>query len=163
MARQTDQSEDKQITSTTKNNWYNSQTGGRGMLYGAGAVIVLIIVFLLGAAVTNHRVNRVGGFFGGPGMVSKRIGIGGERGFMRAGGFDGSITNGNGQTRTSGVVTSVNGSSFTLAGNGSTTNVTTSSSTQYQDGNSVAQNDTVIVLGTKSGDTLNATSIVINP
>ena len=84
-----------------------------------------------------------------------------EHGFMM-GGY-GAGTSANGQTRQSGVATVVSGNSFTLAGNGATTKVTTSSSTQYQGGDQVKANDTVIVWGNLSSDTLSATQIVINP
>ena len=157
------QIEEKENTAHSRNNWYSTNSGGRGLAYGAGAVIVLLIVFMLGAAAAgHHRVYRTGGFYGGgPGPVT--VGMGrGERVFMHSGNFGGTVTD-NGQTRTTGVVTAVNGSSFTLAGNGATTNVTTNGSTQYQNGNTVKVNDTVMVVGTTSNNTLTATSVVINP
>jgi hypothetical protein len=64
---------------------------------------------------------------------------------------------------TQGTVTSVSGDSFTLAGHGSTTQVKTSSSTQYKGGNQVKVNDTVIAFGATTDGTLDATRIVINP
>lgn len=62
-----------------------------------------------------------------------------------------------------GVVTSVNGSSFTLAGNGSTNDVETNSSTQYQNGSQVKVNDSVVVLGTTNNGKFTASRIFINP
>lgn len=130
-----------------------------GWLYGLLVLIVGVLIFIAGMAVANHHNYRTG-FFGG----GYNVGMFGRHGGMMGlrSGLDGTTTI-NGQTRIKGVVTSVNGSSFTIAGNGSTTNVTTSSSTQYQGGNQVKQNDTVTVFGTTSNNTLSATEVVINP
>lgn len=73
------------------------------------------------------------------------------------------MMNSNSQNAVSGVVTNVNGSSFTVAGNGSTQQVSTDGSTQYQSGNQVKVNDTVVVYGTTTNNTLTATQIIINP
>ncbi len=67
------------------------------------------------------------------------------------------------QNRVAGVVTAVSADSFTIAGNGGAKNITTTSSTQYQGGNKVKINDTVIVYGKTSGNSLQASFIVINP
>lgn len=83
----------------------------------------------------------------------------GERGGHMAGGFS---RFGNADTAR-GTVTNVSGDSFTLAGHGSATQVKTSSSTQYQGGNQVKVNDTVIAFGTTSSGTLQASQIIINP
>ena len=92
----------------------------------------------------------------GGGFGFERRGLGGD-------GFDSNVTV-DGQTRLSGVVTSVSGSGFTVAGHGVTTNVTTNSSTQYRNGSSqVKQNDSVLVLGTDSNGTITASQIIINP
>lgn len=68
-----------------------------------------------------------------------------------------------GGDRVVGTVTAVDGSSFTVAGDGSTTKVTTDDSTRYTYGNQVKVNDTVMVLGNTSGGTLKADRVVINP
>ena len=140
---------------------YFSTSNQKGVLYGLLAFVVLLIVFAAGAAAANHHraVFRTASFVGGPGTASAGPMRGGhERGFMTSGNF-----NTDGQSRVMGVVTSVNGSGFTVAGNGSTTNVTTNSSTQYQGGNSVKQNDTVLVRGTSSSGNITAAQVVINP
>lgn len=62
-----------------------------------------------------------------------------------------------------GVVTAKNGNLITVIGNGTTNNVTTNSSTQYIGGNSVAINDTVIVVGEYNNNTFIAQTIEINP
>lgn len=140
---------------------FTTAPAGRGWLYGAAAVIVLALVFLAGAAAANHRkgyaVFRTGGPLGAP----AEAGFGLRHRTMGA--FDSNSVPVNGQSRLNGVVTSVNGNNFTVAGNGATTNVTTNSSTTYQDGNQVKQNDSVVVFGTTSNGTLTATRIIINP
>ena len=140
--------------------YFSPAPAHRGWLYGVLTVIVLILVFMFGAAAQRHHSSREfmvtgGGFktsFIGPGRMH-------EQGF----GFGGDTQTANGESRLNGVVTSVSGANFTVAGNGATNNVTTNSSTQYQGGNQVKQNDTVIVRGTSSNGTITATQIVINP
>lgn len=151
MARQVDAPTEKE---TAPSNHYTTFSNGRGWLYGLAGLVILVIVFIAGAAVGNHRNIARGVFYGnqGAGVIGPRRAMGGlGRGLYST------------QNRISGVVTSVNGSTFTVAGNGSTTTVTTSSSTQYQGGNSVMQNDSVLVYGTLSNNTFNAAQIVINP
>lgn len=70
---------------------------------------------------------------------------------------------GSSKDRARGVVTSVSGNRFTLAGHGSATTVQTDSSTKYDGGNQVKVNDTVIVVGTTKNNVLNADFIDINP
>lgn len=131
----------------------NTVAVSRNWLYGLVGLLVLAIVFMAGVGIANHRgFNNVG-----PG---KRFGM--AMGPRRNGIFRQGIGASQGN-RISGVVTSVNGGDFTIAGNGSTTNVTTSSSTQYQNGNSVKQNDTVVVFGTTTNGTITATEVAINP
>ncbi|MGH7157330.1 MAG: DUF5666 domain-containing protein [Candidatus Saccharimonadales bacterium] len=153
MARQADKPTETENLSTT--NHYRTFSHGRGWLYALIALVILVIVFAAGAAIGNfHRNGLRGGFYGkrGIGLVGPRRGMGGLGGGNRST-----------QNRVAGVVTSVNGNSFTVAGNGATTDVTTSSSTQYRDGDSVKQNDTVVVYGNLSNNTFNATQVVINP
>jgi hypothetical protein len=140
---------------------YSTFHNSRVWLYGLLGLFILIIVFAAGVGAANHHQQQQ--------MLNKPSGFGirfvGDRPFGRPGGFDNSdgITTSNGQTRTAGVVTNVNGSSFTLAGHGATINVMTSTSTEYQGGNQVKQNDSVIVLGSNNNGTINATQVVINP
>ena len=67
------------------------------------------------------------------------------------------------QSHLHGVVTAVNGSSFTVAGSGSTNEVQTNSSTQYQNGSQVKVNDSVVVVGTISDGKFTASKVLINP
>ena len=143
-----------------RSNYLSTGPAGRGWLYGLGAVVILVIVFAAGVGVANHRqsmVVRTGSFSGtaGGGFGFGRRGSG-------AGGFGGG-TSPSGQTRVNGVVTAVSGSDFTIAGNGTTTNVTTDSSTQYQNGSTVKQNDSVLIFGTQSNGTIAASQIIVNP
>jgi len=62
-------------------------------------------------------------------------------------------------TQTQGVVTAVASDSITVAGGGKTQVIKTNSSTTYTDDVKPAVNDTVVVVGTKSGDTITATQI----
>ena len=61
-----------------------------------------------------------------------------------------------------GVVTAVNGSGFTVAGDGTTETVNTSSDTRFVGATSVKVNDSVRVLGTVSGSTWTATGVFVN-
>jgi hypothetical protein len=133
-------------------------------LYATGAVLIVLIVFALGMSVANsHEKSAMTFSTRGPiGAGSAEIGgrMGGERHFAFNGGDS---TNTSGQTRLIGVVTAVNGDKLTVAGGGTTTQGTTNSSTDYVNGSAVKANDSVIIMGTKSGDTVTATRIVINP
>lgn len=129
-------------TVTVSHNW----------LYGLLGLLILIIVFMAGVGIANHRWHNNAG----PG---KRFAM--AAGARRAGRFG--AGGANQADRTRGVVTAVDGNNFTIAGNGGTTKVVTSSSTTYQNGNQVKQNDSVVVFGTTSNGTLTATRVVINP
>lgn len=62
----------------------------------------------------------------------------------------------------SGVVTSVDGSSFILAGNGSQISVSTTSDTKYNiTDKKISVNDSIIVIGVKTNYTISATNIRI--
>lgn len=151
----------KEPDAQVKNNQFSTMRQNNGWLAGLLALIAMALIFMAGVSIADyHRgmVYKSGNIVSGPGLA----GGFGERRFMMGGGF-GSNGTVNGQSRDEGVVTSVSGNNFTLAGNGATTNVATNSSTQYQGGNSVKQNDTVVVFGTESNGTLTATQIVINP
>lgn len=139
-------------------NKLSQERPGSSWLFGLVGLAALALIFIAGMSFAdNHKMhNRLP--LGGAGFAH----MGDQRHGGERGGLGGTMTK-NGETRTSGVVTTVSGSNFTLAGSGSTTQVSTSSSTQYHGGNSVKQNDSVIVIGTKSGDTLNATNVAINP
>lgn len=123
-------------------------------------LIVVIVVLFIGmiASWAAYRHNWYG-----PGYKNVVVRSGGHMMMdegHRGGFWGGTYSN---QNRISGVVTSVNGSSFTVAGDGSTNTVQTNSSTQYQNGSSVKTNDSVVVFGTTNNGTFTASSVVINP
>jgi len=120
-----------------------------------GILIVVLVLLLVGSVFHNRHESTV---FGNPGGRTFNV-MGGGQGHRFRGGAGGL----NSQNRISGVVTAVNGSSFTLAGQGSSTQVQTDSSTQYQGGNQVKVNDSVIAFGTTSNGTFTATEVAINP
>lgn len=121
---------------------------------GAAGIVVLVLVFAAGYSTAQRKNNRrspVGSMIGSSYGYSRRFG----RGF--GGHFDMNSAN-----RVSGVVTSVNGNNFTIAGNGSTATVVTNNSTQYTGGNQVKVNDSVLVFGTSNNGTFTATQVIIN-
>jgi hypothetical protein len=147
----------KEAENNTKPSRVSTVNVNHSWLYGVAGLLVLLVVFMAGAGIANHHRMMERGIVTSGGFGKE---LGGRRhGLMAIGGNNLA----DGQNRTTGVVTAVNGSSFTLAGHGSTTNVTTNSSTQYQGGNTVKQNDTVAVFGTTSNNTLTATQVIINP
>ncbi len=131
----------------------------RNWAYGLGALLIFLVLLIIGVGIAGRHedlreAKPLGGLSSGLAQRSHRYAMGG------GGGMGMNVNSGN---RVNGVVTSVNGSNFTVAGFGSTTNVTTDSSTQYQGGNAVKVNDTVVVFGTTNGGTLTATQVSINP
>ena len=121
--------------------------------------LLIIIILLLVGMIAHGRADRLGRIDGkafGGGFSTMR---GPERGFIRTGGKIG----GSNQAQLRGVVTAINGSTFTIAGDGATNDVTTNSSTQYQGGSQPKVNDSVLVSGTTNNGTFTATEVVINP
>ena len=119
-------------------------------------IVAAVIIFLLGMLV-DHTVsyrhnNRL--------MVSNSVMT--ERvGFGRSGFFGGSSISSN-QVQISGVVTAVNSSSFTIAGNGSNNTVQTNSSTQYFNASKVSVNDSVVVVGTTNNSKFTASRVIVS-
>jgi hypothetical protein len=99
-----------------------------------------------------------------------KLGMVEERGFARGPhmgmGRDEVInpTDGSTVTRLTGVVTQVGSDSFTIAGNGTTKTIKTTSNTDYNTSDKkVSVNDSVLVSGTDNSGTFTATSVrVIN-
>ena len=120
------------------------------------AVVIILILLLIGSIFHNHRENRAFG---------AKVGAFGNVRMMRRGGeFMGGQQGMNaGQNHIRGVVTAVNGSTITVAGNGATNDVETNTSTQYQNGSSVKVNDSVLVFGNINSGKFTATQIVVNP
>jgi hypothetical protein len=127
-----------------------------GWLLVLGGIVVLLVVFAIGMSAGRFNNGRFG-------MHGKG---GRSGGFMMMQGRSGAGTSGrvgNSQDRITGTVTAVNGSNFTVAGHGSSYQVQTNSSTQYQNGSTVKVNDTIVAFGTTNSGTLTATLVAINP
>jgi uncharacterized Zn-binding protein involved in type VI secretion len=126
----------------------------------AGIALFLLLLGLLALSALAHLLHRAeqqadpNGLFGGYGHQRNDD----DRTMMR----HTQPPLSTGATRVSGVVTAVNGDSFTVAGNGTTKTVTTNGSTVYNtSGNKVAVNDSVTVTGVISGDTFTATRVMV--
>lgn len=142
--------EDKKAEENDQNN-----SGSKSGLILA-AILAIVVIFLLGALVDhtvnynrNHRAAVItAGFVGGGGM-----------GFRQREFIGQAVTTN--QIEVGGVVTAVNGQSFTLAGNGTTNTVQTNSSTQFVGASKVSVNDSVVAVGTTNNDTFMATQVVV--
>lgn len=126
--------------------------------HGVAAAVVIVIVGLIllaGAFAAGAHARR---WDSRPALMGQKRVIG-ARGFgSRFGGGTFNTTD-----QVSGVVTAVNGSTFTVASNGATKDVITNSSTQYEGGDSVKVNDSVLVQGSTSNNQFTADTVVINP
>ncbi len=106
--------------------------------------------------------------FAGRGMMRQDFDsdFSGQRGGRLRGGMMGqgdleSDTNTN-ASRVNGVVIAISGSTITVAGNGQTTKVVVNDSTTYMgDDKPAAVNDTIMAVGTKDGDTLIASQVIL--
>ena len=118
-------------------------------------IVILLVAIAIGMSAGRFNDDRFGMHGGGRGGgFTMMHGSGGV-------GMGGRI--GNGQDRVTGTVTALNGQNFTVAGHGSSYQVQTNSSTQYQNGNTVKLNDTIVAFGTTNSGTLTATLVTINP
>ncbi|HKX73425.1 MAG TPA: hypothetical protein VJM32_05395 [Candidatus Saccharimonadales bacterium] len=126
----------------------------------AGGLVILALGFGAGWLSRNETNDRLIG----PGFAHKADVFEGSRPMMKQhlGGEDVNPTDGTEYSHLSGVVTQVNGDTFTIAGNGTTKTIKTNGSTTYNvTTNKVKVNDSVIVKGSKSGDTFTATGVSI--
>jgi hypothetical protein len=127
--------------------------------------LALLAIALGGLLFTRLAFGHMEARFGGARTTINREVGGGGRGMMGGGmmgqrraGFGG----GERQTALIGVVTAVDGSKLTVAGNGATVVVQTDSNTSYVGAGSAKVNDTVRVIGTQSNGVWTATSIRVN-
>ncbi len=125
------------------------------------AALVLMIVFAIGAlaghAASRLQSQRIGGY------NSSGPGGGMMRGYNANGSGFGMGNQSSNLVRLKGVVTSVNGSTIVIAGDGTTNSITTNTSTQYTGGSQAATNDTIIVFGTTNNGVFTAARVIINP
>lgn len=152
--------EDKSTNGSQKVN----STSPSMKMVGISVVVIVgaLLVFMAGVGVERHHSERLSQTAGlgfvrdlksGPGW-DRQAGFGMEHGMtMRE----------DNQNLLRGVVTAVNGDSFTLAGNGATNTVQTTSKTTYSGGDKVSVNDTAAVAGTTNNGTFTATAIRVNP
>lgn len=155
MPRNTEPKEANQEKQTSVSTSHNYFSGNNTPLLIT--IAVLLALTLLGGAFalghqTNYSPHRPGLRMSG-GMTGGMP----EFGERRAGDAL------NSSTRLVGVVTQVNGSTFTVASNGATKDVQTNSSTQYQNGSAVKQNDSVVVFGSTNNNQFTADQVIINP
>jgi hypothetical protein len=130
--------------------WVNSHN----LLVALLILMVLFFVFAAGAAVGRASDN-----FEGPHKHHKLMR---SRPPARAQGGIRNPLDGN-QSVITGAVIKISGANFTVAGGGTTTEVKTSSTTQYKGASMVKLNDTVIVIGTKTSSSFQANRVVVNP
>jgi hypothetical protein len=124
-------------------------------------VLIVAVVFVAGIFLGHAANLRKTVHFSERGFTS--IQSSGSTTYIRQGFGQFSGSNTTNQSRIQGVVTNVNGSTFTVAGDGTTNIVQTNSSTQYTGGTTVAINDTIVVLGTINNSTFTASNVDINP
>jgi len=128
----------------------------RMALVVCGAALLILVGLAAGVWMHVDRVND---------RRDAVIGMMGERGFKHVGpDIRTSVnpTDGSTITRLTGVVTQVNGDSFTIAGNGTTKTIKTTTDTNYNTADKkVSVNDSVVVKGTDSNGTFTATSVNI--
>jgi len=130
--------------------------------------VVLTALIVVGALVAGrmllNRYNNSMFVRGGTSVVVPHPRFGGERTFsVSQSSSDGltTTTTNTTYTQTQGVVTQVNSDNIIVAGGGKTQTIKTDSSTTYVGDTKPAVNDTVVVVGTKSGDTITATQIEV--
>jgi hypothetical protein len=127
----------------------------------AGGLVILALGFGAGWLSRHESADRLIG----SGFMHKADAFEGGRPMMKnhfIGGEDVNPTDGTEYSHLSGVVTQVNGDTFTIAGNGTTKTIKTNGDTSYNvTANKVSVNDSVIVKGSKSGDTFTATGVSI--
>jgi len=122
------------------------------------AIIAIIVVALAGGALIDHAMNQNR-------FQIRTVGNGGfitRTNFSTGFASSGYVSSSN-SANISGVVTAVNGTSFTVAGNGATNTVQTNSNTQYVNASKVAVNDSVVISGSINNGTFTASQVVVNP
>ena len=117
-----------------------------------------LVLFSVGGMLMFFRGNMMGWNRGSASYVNERA----PRGRMMSSRFTNNSSNSANQSVASGVVTSINESSFVIGGNGTKVTVNTSGSTTWNTTDKkVSVNDSVVVIGTESNSTITATSVRI--
>jgi hypothetical protein len=132
-----------------------------------GIVAVYVILMVIGFGVFRAIANRNGNSMMNGARTAQmmdRPRFSNERSYnVQQSSSDGltTTTTNTTYTQTQGVVTAVNSDSIVVAGGGKTQTIKTNSSTTYASDTKPAVNDTVVVVGTKDGDTITATQIAV--
>ena len=125
--------------------------------YVLGTLIAVVFIILLAGAFKHALIRQDTGRF------ERSAGFGFDDRHMARGGMKGNRDRTNDGAHIRGLVTALNGSVLTIAGNGTTKKVTINDSTEYYGAaQPVKVNDSVRIMGTTSGDTFTATRIVIS-
>jgi hypothetical protein len=135
------------------------------------AVVALYVVIVIGGLWLFHVVNNRAASMGGVNQHTSMMGYGdapgqvsGQQTFTQTATTSDGLTSTSTTTtytQTQGVVTAVNGDSIIVAGGGKTQTIKTTSSTAYVNNMKPAVNDTVVIIGTKDGNTITATQVGI--
>lgn len=140
-----------------------------------GVVAIIIVVYLMlmvaglwifhaVAAHQNAATTNTRGVLSEQQVNRRGFGMTGDRTYnVRQTNSDGltATTTTTTYTQTQGVVTAVNSDSIVVAGGGKTQTIKTNSSTAYANDTKAAVNDTVVIVGTKDGNTITATQIAV--
>ena len=136
------------------------RTNGHGtkvMVWLGGIIVFFVLIVGVSMAAFHLNTTRVqGGFMGGPQRSGMMRAPYGARGGVRM--MNGVTSN---EQRLSGVVTTVNGTSYTIAGGGKSNTVQTDGNTRYVNDKKPAVNDSVTVLGTTNNGTFTASEVVV--
>ena len=130
-----------------------------------GIIVLYIAAIMIGLTIYRAVEDRRSNMYGGTSTMREINGtprFNGEQTYtVRHITSDGLTTTTTNQTftQTQGVVTAANGDSITVAGGGKTQVIKTNGDTAYMDDTKPAVNDTVVIVGTKDGDTITATEI----
>lgn len=135
----------------------------------AGVVALYILIMIAGFLIVrvmrdggdNQNVERTGMSRQFNGMQSR---VNGDQTFRETSTTSDGLTSTSTTTtytQTQGVVTAVNPDTIVVAGGGKTQTIKTNSSTTYAQDKKPVVNDTVVVVGTKDGDTITATQISV--
>lgn len=125
--------------------------------YVLGTLIAVVFIILLAGAFKQTFIRQDTGRF------ERSAGFGFDDRHMTRGGMMGNRYQMNDDDHVSGVVTALNGSVLTVAGNGATKKVMINDSTEYYGAaQPIKVNDSVRIMGTTSGETFTATRIMIS-
>lgn len=134
-------------------------------------VVLYLIIVIIGSMIFHAaRQTQTTGANGNSTSSAQRFGRPGMSGMSGDRTYNVSQSNSDGltttttnttYTQTQGVITAVNSDNVVVAGGGKTQTIKTNSSTTYVGDTKPAVNDTVVIVGTKDGDTITATQVQV--